>query len=129
MYITQCFPQKEIATGCQGVQVIHCHLFYCILMFFMKEKMLGCIEYCYFAVLHNWQKSFQHHNDYSAPILNLLLEKQWVVYPVPDILGETLYICIYVCTHVCASYKHTPFRGYFSRDTFFMDAKNSDYLW
>ena len=38
---TQCFPQKDIATGCQGVQTIHCHLFYCILVFFMKEKMLG----------------------------------------------------------------------------------------
>ena len=31
-----------------------------------EGKMLGYIEYCYSAVLHYWQKIFQHHNDYSA---------------------------------------------------------------
>ena len=69
--------------------MIHCHLFYCILMFFMKEKMLGCIEYRYSTVLHYWQKSFQHHN---SALLKFAARN-----PVPDILEDILisgYICI-----------------------------------
>jgi hypothetical protein len=62
----QCFPQKEMATGCQvgpdeslSSVLLYTHVLY-------KGKYVGGIEYCYSAVLHYWLKSFQHHNDYSA---------------------------------------------------------------
>jgi hypothetical protein len=49
----------------------------------------------YSVVLRYRHKSLQHCNDCLAPLKILLLERNRVLHPVPDVLGETLHcMCV-----------------------------------